>query len=127
VVGSPAAVRAADAFVAHHRAHASAFAALAGIDAVAAAPPSVVQVLASPTPLLSERDGLTFLHTLESTLAATQQYVVGGLVTVPAIALTAATLLVECQHAAVFADLLSLALPDVAPAFQGTAGHLTPS
>jgi len=124
VVGSPAAVRAVDAFVAHHRAHARAFAALAGDDALLAAPASVVAALAPTAPLLSERDGLAFLHDLESRLAATQQFLLGSLTTVPAITLVATTLPVESQHAAVFGGLLSLPLADLAPAVQGTLGHL---
>ncbi len=123
-VGSPAAVRAVDAFVAHHRAHARAFAALAGDDALLAAPVALVDALASTSPLASERDGLTFLHDLESRLAATQQYLLGSLVTVPAITLVAGTLPVECQHAALYGGLLSLPLADVAPVAQGVAGHL---
>jgi hypothetical protein len=124
VIGSPAAVRAADAFLAHHRAHARAFAALAGDDALLAAPAALVEALSATTPLTSERDALGFLHTLESRLAATQQFALGNLVTVPAITLAATTVPVEAQHAAVFGALLSLPLADVVPAFQGTAGHL---
>lgn len=125
-IGSPAAVRAASAFAAHHRAHARAFAALAGDDALLAAPTALVSALASTAPLLSERDGLAFLETLESRLAATQQFLLGELVTVPGISLVAGTLPVECQHAAAYGALLSLPLSDVAPPVQGTAGHLVP-
>jgi len=125
-VGSPAAVRAVGAFVAHHRSHARAFAALAGDDALLAAPAALVDALVSTAPLESERDGLAFLHALESRLAATQQYLLGSLVTVPAITLVAGTLPVECQHEAVYGGLLSLPLADLAPSVQGTAGHLVP-
>ena len=124
VMGSPAAVRAVDAFVAHHRAHARAFAALAGNDALLAAPASVVAALAPTSPLMSERDALAFLHDLESRVAATQQFLMGSLTNVPAINAVATTLPVECQHAAVFGSLLSLPLADLAPAVQGTTGHL---
>ena len=48
----------------------------------------------------------------------------GSLTTVPAITLVATTLPVESQHAAVFGSLLSLPLADLAPAVQGTLGHL---
>jgi hypothetical protein len=125
VIGSPAAVRATSAFAAHHRAHAQAFAAVAGDAALSAAPPAVTDALGPLSPLASESDALAFLHTLESRLAASQQFVLGSLVTVPAISLTAATLPVECQHTAVLAGLLSLPLAETVPAVQGTAGHLT--
>jgi hypothetical protein len=126
VVGSPAAVRAVEAFVAHHRAHARGFATLAGNDALLAAPAGLTSALSASSPIASERDALAFLHSVESRVAATQQYVLASLVTVPAITLTAAVVPVECQHAAVFGGLLSLPLADVAPAVQGTAGHLVP-
>ncbi len=126
VVGSPAAVQAVDAFVAHHRAHAKSFAALAGATALAAAPAKLVAALAPSAPLASERDALGYLHTLESRLAATQQYVLQSLATVPVVALVAATLPVECQHATVFGGLLSLPLADVVPVAQPTTGRLAP-
>jgi hypothetical protein len=86
----------------------------------------LVDALASTSPLLSERDGLAFLQTLEERLAATQQDLLGGLVTVPAITLVAGTLPVECQHAAAYGGLLSLPLSELAPPVQGTTGHLAP-
>jgi len=125
VVGSPAAVRAVDAFVAHHRAHARAFAALAGDDALLAAPASIVAALVPTSPLVSERDALAFLHDLESRVAATQQFLLGSLTSVPAINTVATTLPVECQHTAVLGSLLSLPLAETVPAVQGTTGHLT--
>lgn len=125
-VGSPAALAATTAFVSHHRAHAKAFAALAGGSAVRAAPAKLTAALAPASPLASERDALAYLHTLESRLAATQQSLLGGLVTVPAIALVAGTVPVECQHATLFGSLLSLPLADVVPVAQGTSGRLAP-
>ncbi len=118
-------MRATSAFVAHHRNHARAFAALAGDAALSAAPAAVTDALGPLSPLASEDDAVAFLHGLESRLAATQQFLLGGLLTVPAISLTAATLPVECQHTAVLGGLLSLPLAETVPAVQGTTGHLT--
>ena len=126
LIGSPAAVHAVEAFVAHHRAHARALAELGGTSALSAAPAKVVAALAPTDPMTSERDALAFLHTLESRLAATQQFVLGAIETVPAISLLAATIPVECQHATVLGSLLSLPMGDVVPVAQGTAGHLDP-
>jgi hypothetical protein len=126
LVGSPAAVHAVGAFVAHHRAHARALAELAGASALSAAPAKMVATLAPSDPITSERDALAFLHTLESRLAATQQFVLGAMATVPAIALLAATIPVECQHATVLGSLLSLPMGDVVPVAQGVTGHLDP-
>ena len=57
----PAAVAAARAFVAHHRAHGRAFAALAGAHAVPAAPTATLAALQSTALLVSEHDGLALL------------------------------------------------------------------
>jgi hypothetical protein len=126
VLGSPAAVSAVDAFSAHHRAHAQAFGQLAGPAALGSAPTAVLAALAPVTLLVSERDGLTFLHALESRLAATHHYLLGRFTTVPTISLTAVTLPVECQHAVVLGTLLSLPLAQLVPTVEGDDGHLVP-
>jgi len=126
-VGSPAAVHAVTVFADHHRAHAQALATLAGAGAVPAAPAKLLAALAPTDAITSERDALAFLRTLESRLAATQQWVLGGLSSVPAISLMASVLPVECQHATVFGSLLSLPMADVVPVAQGVGGHLDPA
>jgi hypothetical protein len=126
VVGSPAAVTAVGSFSAHHRAHARAFGVLAGSDALSGPPTAVLEALQPTTLLVSERDGLAFLHSLESRLAATQQYLLGRLTMVSTISLAAVTLPVECQHAVVLGTLLSLPLGQLVPTVQGDDGHLVP-
>jgi hypothetical protein len=126
VVGSPDAAAAIGAFAVHHRAHARAFAELAGPDAVAGPSPAVLEALQPASLLVSERDGLAFLHTLESRLAATQHAVLGRLAGAATIALCATTLPVECQHAVVLGTLLSLPLAELVPTAQGDDGHIAP-
>ena len=126
VLGSPAAVAAARAFVAHHRAHGRAFAALAGAHAVPAAPTAKLAALQSTALLVSEHDGLVLLAALESRLAATQHAMLGHLASTPAITLVATTLPVECQHGVVLGTLLSQQLAQLVPTTQGDDGHLVP-
>ena len=126
VVGSPDATAAIGAFAVHHRAHARAFAQLAGPDAVDGPTPAIIEALQPTSLLVSERDGLAFLHTLESRLAATQHAVLGRLAGAATIALCATTLPVECQHGVVLGTLLSLPLADLVPTAQGDDGHIAP-
>jgi len=126
VVGSPDATAAIATFAVHHRAHARAFAELAGPDAVTGPSPAAIEALQPASLLVSERDGLAFLHTLESRLAATQHAAMGRLAGAATIALCATTLPVECQHAAVLGTLLSLPLAELVPTVQGDDGHIAP-
>ena len=126
VVASPAAVAVMTTFVAHHREHALAFAALAGDDALHGPVPGVLEALQPSSLLVSERDGLTFLFDLESRVAATHEYLLGRFTTVPAVTLACTTLPVEGQHAVVLGTLLSMPLASMVPTVQGTDGYLAP-
>jgi hypothetical protein len=75
---------------------------------------------------VSERDGLSFLHALETRLAATQHSLLGRFTILPTITLTASTLPVECQHAVVLGTLLSLPLAQLVPSVESDDGHLVP-
>jgi hypothetical protein len=126
VLGSPAAVAAAQTFLAHHRAHGRAFGELAGGLAAAAAPAAALDALQPSAPLVSEHDGLTLLAAVEGRLAATQHAMLGHLTSTPVIALVATTLPVECQHGVVLGTLLSQPLAQLVPTMQGDDGRLMP-
>jgi hypothetical protein len=126
VVSSPAAVAALDSFSTHHQAHARAFGQLAGPAALKPVQTAVLRALAPTTLLVSERDGLSFLHSLETRLAATQHSLLGRFTILPTISLAASTLPVECQHAVVLGTLLSLPLAQLVPTVEGDDGHLVP-
>jgi hypothetical protein len=126
VLGSPAAVAAAQTFVAHHRAHARAFSQLAGGFAVPVASEAALDAFQPVTPLVSEHDGLTLLSAVEARLAATQHAMLERLTSTPSIGLVATTLPVECQHGVVLGTLLSQQLGQLVPATQGDDGRLMP-
>jgi hypothetical protein len=127
LVSAPAGA-AAEAFGAHHAAHAAALAPWSG-----AQPPTgpnqalLANVAPSVESVRTEQDALQFLGAMEEQLASTYQWAVGRLTSSGAIAASAVILPAECQHAVILGNLQGKPLAALVPPFEGTAQFLNPA
>jgi len=127
LVTSAEAVRTVVACAAHHRAHATALATLAGPSAVTAPNAALLTNLAPSLQLVrSEDDELGFLYALEGQLAGTYEWALTHFAGSPGVQHAATILPVECQHAVEIGMLLSKPLADLVGVFQGQDGYLDP-
>ena len=124
---TPAAAQTAAVCAAHHRAHASALATLAGPSAATGPNVALLTNLAPSLQLLSsEDDELGFLYSLEGQLAGTYEWAMSHFSAAPAVQQAATILPVECQHSVELGLLLSKPMADLVGVFQGQDGYLDP-
>ena len=125
---SAAAAATANAFAAHHREHAAAFAALAGSKALGKANARLAEIARDQ--LRNARDekaAVQVAYDIENGAAATHLFALGVLKSASAVSRAAATLPAESQHAAVLGQLLGKTAEEYVPSFENQDRAIDPA